>query len=101
MRRNKSNHSIRPYYELLYRYLLPQRGTLIALAVLLFASIGMQLINPQIIRYFIDTAGAQGALQPLVIAAGMFIGFSLIQSGGTLLDTRHDVPQIPYIRLAD
>ncbi|MBD0380242.1 ABC transporter ATP-binding protein [Paenibacillus sp. WST5] len=64
---------------MLHRYLLPQRGTLIGLAILLFTSIGMQLINPQIIRFFIDTAQSQGTMEPLIIAAGLFIGFSLIQ----------------------
>ncbi|MFC5448448.1 ABC transporter ATP-binding protein [Paenibacillus aestuarii] len=79
MQRSKTNHSVRQYYEILHRYLLPQRGTLIVLALLLFTSIGMQLINPQIIRYFIDTAQSLGDLQPLFVAAGLFIAFSLIQ----------------------
>lgn len=67
------------YYEMLSRYLLPQRRTLISLAVLLFASIGLQLINPQIIRYFIDTAQSNRSLEPLYYAAALFIGFSLVQ----------------------
>ncbi|RED54914.1 ABC transporter ATP-binding protein [Cohnella lupini] len=74
----KSN-SVSHYYAMLHRYLLPQRRTLIGLAILLFASIGLQLINPQIIRYFIDTAQSDGSLTPLYYAAAMFIGFSLIQ----------------------
>ena len=56
-----------------------RKGTLIVLTLLLFASIGLQLINPQIIRYFIDTAQSQGAMQPLITAAIMFIGFALVQ----------------------
>jgi len=79
MQRSKTNTSVQQYYEIMHRYLLPQRGTLIVLALLLFTSIGMQLINPQIIRYFIDTAQSLGDLQPLIMAAVLFIAFSLIQ----------------------
>ncbi|QJD88331.1 ABC transporter ATP-binding protein [Cohnella herbarum] len=64
---------------MLSRYLLPQRTTLIGLAALLFASIGLQLVNPQIIRYFIDTAQSDKSLTPLYYAALLFIGFSLFQ----------------------
>ncbi|WP_223067340.1 ABC transporter ATP-binding protein [Paenibacillus caui] len=67
------------YRLMLGRYVLPQRRLLIWLAILLFASIGLQLINPQIIRYFIDTAQGKGSLQPLYAAAALFIGFSLFQ----------------------
>ncbi|WNR47044.1 ABC transporter ATP-binding protein [Paenibacillus roseipurpureus] len=80
MKRKKTRSiSAGHYRELLGRYLLPQRGTLLTLTVLLLASIGLQLINPQIIRYFIDTAGQQGDMQPLFYASLFFIGFALVQ----------------------
>ncbi|WP_261808078.1 ABC transporter ATP-binding protein [Paenibacillus sp. N3.4] len=79
MKRKQKQNSMGQYAELLRRYLLPQRKTLVVLTVLLFMSIGLQLINPQIIRYFIDTAQSQSSMQPLVTAAILFIGFSLIQ----------------------
>ncbi|MCQ6558921.1 ABC transporter ATP-binding protein [Paenibacillus mendelii] len=75
------------YYDLLRRYLLPQRKTLIGLALLLFASIGLQLVNPQIIRFFIDTAQSQGELKPLFYAAGIFIGFSIVHQVVSVLAT--------------
>lgn len=56
-----------------------QRKLLIKMAALLLISIALQLINPQVIRYFIDTAQGEGSLKPLYIAAGLFIGFSLVQ----------------------
>lgn len=77
--KQKKNNSMGQYGELLGRYLFPQKGTLVVLTLLLFASIGLQLVNPQIIRYFIDTAQTQGAMQPLITAALLFIGFSLMQ----------------------
>lgn len=70
--------SLSQYYDLLKRYLLPQRKTLIGLAALLLTSIGLQLVNPQLIRYFIDSAQAGGAMQQLIYAALAFIGFSLL-----------------------
>jgi ABC-type multidrug transport system fused ATPase/permease subunit len=55
------------------------------LAALIFATIGLQLVNPQIIRYFIDTAmraGAEGVqTQHLVWAALTFIGAALLLQG--------------------
>ncbi|MEW9697599.1 ABC transporter ATP-binding protein [Paenibacillus sp. SI8] len=87
MHGNKAHSSFGKYNDFFQKYLLPQRGTLIGLALLLFGSIGMQLINPQIIRYFIDTAQSQGALKPLIMAAGLFIGFSLIQQLVTVIAT--------------
>ncbi|RKU38526.1 ABC transporter ATP-binding protein [Candidatus Poribacteria bacterium] len=43
----------------------------------MFGGIGLNLVNPQIIRYFIDTAEAGGATRNLIIAACIFlaIGF--------------------------
>ena len=49
------------------------------LTVLLLASIGLQVVNPQIIRFFIDTALEGGLLQSLMIAAGAFIGLAVLQ----------------------
>ncbi|MFC4103208.1 ABC transporter ATP-binding protein [Paenibacillus xanthanilyticus] len=79
MNQGKSNVSFRHYAALMRRYLLPQRGALVGLTVLLFASIGLQLVNPQIIRFFIDEAQGQGAMEPLYYAAVLFIAFSVVQ----------------------
>ncbi|MBD2870628.1 ABC transporter ATP-binding protein [Paenibacillus arenilitoris] len=79
MGKKKGLNATRDYYAMLSRYLLPQKKPLIGLALLLFTTIGLQLVNPQIIRYFIDTAQSDKALEPLYYAAAVFIGFSLIQ----------------------
>ncbi|WP_259391440.1 ABC transporter ATP-binding protein [Paenibacillus sp. 1011MAR3C5] len=78
MKKKAGPESVSHYYSMLRRYLLPQKSTLIGLAILLFISIGIQLISPQIIRYFIDTAQSDKPLELLVYAALLFIGFSLI-----------------------
>ncbi|MDI4643445.1 ABC transporter ATP-binding protein [Cohnella hashimotonis] len=62
-------------------YLLPEWRALIGLGALLLSSIALQLVNPQIIRYFIDTAQGHGSLTPLYYAGALFIGFSLLQQG--------------------
>lgn len=67
------------YREMLGKYMLPHRGSLITLAILLFGLIGLQLASPQVIRYFIDTAGSDEPLEKLMYAAVLFIGFSIAQ----------------------
>jgi ABC-type multidrug transport system fused ATPase/permease subunit len=67
----------RGYWALLVNYLKPERSRVALLTALLFSSIGLQLVNPQIVRYFIDTAKSGGALQSLIVAASLFIGVAL------------------------
>ncbi|MEJ2513279.1 MAG: ABC transporter ATP-binding protein [Anaerolineales bacterium] len=49
------------------------------LGVLLFSGIGLRVINPQIIRYFIDTVKSGGDSSLLVNAAILFIVVALLQ----------------------
>ena len=48
------------YRDMLSKYLKPQQTRVFLLAMLLFGSIGLQLVNPQILRFFIDTAIENG-----------------------------------------
>ncbi len=70
---------LREYWDLLSRHIRPQRGRFILLSVLLLGNIRLQLVNPQILRVFIDIALSGGAFQKLLIAAGAFIGIALLQ----------------------
>lgn len=72
------------YRELLVRYLRPHRGRMALLALLLGGSITLQLVNPQIIRFFIDTAQAGGAQAALLLAALAFLGVALLQQASSL-----------------
>src|SRR5581483_7779800 len=67
------------YWRLLVNYLKPQIFHVVLLTLLLFVSIGLQLVNPQVIRYFIDTTQSGGALLVLLLAAGAFIALSVLQ----------------------
>lgn len=67
------------YWDLLSRYIQPQKARFIGLLVLLFTSIALQVINPQIMRFFIDTTQTTKEARLLVIAAVAFITIALVQ----------------------
>ena len=53
------------------------------LAVLLLAGIGLQLLNPQVMRFFIDTAEAGGPMRALLLAALVYLVAGLLGRGLT------------------
>ena len=73
------NLSFKSYWNLLSDHIRPQKRRFILLAVLLFGSIGLRIIAPQIMRSFIDSALAGEALKTLTWTAVAFIGIALIQ----------------------
>ncbi|MBE9110003.1 ABC transporter ATP-binding protein [Nodosilinea sp. LEGE 07298] len=75
------------YQTILATYLKPQRGRFWGLAIALLGGIGLQLLNPQILRYFIDTAIAGGQQQSLVLAAGAFMAIAILQQGLAIATT--------------
>ena len=66
------------YTRLLGVYLTPLWGRIGILAVILFGSAGLNLLNPQIMRYYLGTAQSGGALQSLMFAAVVFIGITFV-----------------------
>ncbi|WP_024546869.1 ABC transporter ATP-binding protein [Picosynechococcus sp. NKBG15041c] len=66
-------------YQFLRVYLQPQKKYLLILAIALLGSIGLQVINPQIIRFFIDTALAGTSQQVLLGAAFAFIALTVVR----------------------
>lgn len=71
--------SVRDYRSLLRQYLSPQWLRVCLLAVLLLGSIALQLVNPQIMRSFLDTAQSGGAMALLVRLALLFLGIAVVQ----------------------
>lgn len=82
------------YRHVLREYMFPWRSRVLLLALMLFTSIGLQLVNPQILRLFIDTAidsgnnlSASGSLWPapdttmheLLMVALLFIAVAILQ----------------------
>src|SRR5207249_3240353 len=75
------------YRGLLGTYLRPQRSYVGLLAALLLGSIGLQLLNPQVIRAFIDTTQSGGPPQTLLLAAVAFLAIGLGQRALSLAAT--------------
>jgi ABC-type multidrug transport system fused ATPase/permease subunit len=64
---------------LLSKYLSRQKARFGLLSALLLSGIGLQVVNPQIMRYFIDAATTGKHGKTLTIAAFAFIGIAVIQ----------------------
>ena len=75
----KVDLSFKRYWRLLVDYLKPQKGPVIALVALLSGSIGLQLANPQIVRYFLDTAETGRELDKLFGAAALFMSIAIVR----------------------
>jgi ATP-binding cassette, subfamily B, bacterial len=73
------NLPFKAYWDLLSQHIRPQKGRFILLSVLLFGSIGLRILAPQIMRVFIDSALAGEALRTLTTTALAFIGIALFQ----------------------
>jgi len=65
--------------RLLADYLGPQWTRVTMLAVLVILSIGLQLFNPQVIRYFLDTVESDGPLRELLGAAALYMSITIFQ----------------------
>ena len=73
----KSTITFDDYAHFLRRYLRPRLGLVSILSVTLFTNIGLQLVNPMILRTYIDTAVAGGASDLLTRMALLFIGIAV------------------------
>jgi ABC-type multidrug transport system fused ATPase/permease subunit len=78
---------LQEYWNLLLDYLKPQKGRVAKFAIALLFSIGLQILNPQILRYFIDTAVSGGDRQKLFLAALLFISVALITQVMSIIAT--------------
>ena len=76
---------LKAYWQLLNQYIRPQWSIAALLGILLLGGIGLQLVNPQIIRYFIDQAQSGAALDILTHAALLYLLLAIIQQGTSVL----------------
>lgn len=79
MKKNRMNIPLKQYWDLLSRHIRPQKGRFALLIFIMLGNIGLQVVNPQIMRSFIDTALGGGASKTLILAASAFIGIALAQ----------------------
>ncbi|HEY8884935.1 MAG TPA: ABC transporter ATP-binding protein, partial [Chloroflexota bacterium] len=76
------------YYALLATYLRVQRRRVALLAVLMLASIVLQVANPQVVRAFIDAVSSPTtSSEYLTRLAALFIGVALVQEGFAIAST--------------
>ena len=78
---------LKRYWDLLVTYLNPQWLKVTLLAILLLSTIGLQLLSPQLLRSFIDTARAGGVPAALMRIAAVFTGVALLQQLTSILAT--------------
>ena len=75
------NTPLKTYWDLLSRHITPQKTRFVWLVILLLGSISLQVINPQIMRAFIDSALGGGTSSQLLQDAAAFIVIALVQQG--------------------
>jgi ATP-binding cassette subfamily B protein len=75
------------YRQLLVTYLAPQRRRVALLTLCLLGGIGLQLLNPQLLRAFIDAVTSPHVPSFLVQIALLFIGVALVQQLVTIVAT--------------
>jgi ATP-binding cassette subfamily B protein len=80
------------YWRLIARHVSPQKARFWGLVALLLGSIGLQLVNPQIVRAFIDAATTSTLTtgprdNRLLLAAVAYIGIALVQQGVSIAAT--------------
>ncbi len=78
---------VRQYWRLLYRYLRPQGRQAVLLGLLMTATITVQLVNPQLLRFFIDTALSGSDTSVLLPGAVVFIVLALLHQGLAVVST--------------
>ena len=79
--------SLQRYWQLLVDYLTPLKFQVTFLAVASIINIALRLINPQVVRYFLDSAEQAAPLERLTGAAGLFMGVALLSQGIQVLVT--------------
>ena len=74
--------SLAAYRGLLATYLRPHAGLVGWLALLLLANIAVQVLSPQLLGVFIDSAlSSSAAQQELIGVAGLFLAAAIAQQG--------------------
>ena len=78
---------LRQYADLLWTYLRPQKALVAVVVVSLLGNIGLQLVSPQILRFFIDEALEGSAVSRLIGVALLFTVIALVQQAVNVVAT--------------
>jgi ATP-binding cassette, subfamily B, bacterial len=79
--------TLKYYGQLLTHYLKPYHRQVVGLAIALLGSIGLQIVNPQLIGYFIDAASSNQPPSELRWVAGLFVAIAVATQGLAVLTT--------------
>jgi ATP-binding cassette subfamily B protein len=77
--------TLRQHRNLFITYLGPRWPSVLLLTLLIFGHIGLQLVNPQLVRAFLDQAREGGALEDLTVTALLFLGVAVASQAVSLL----------------
>jgi len=83
----RSLQTPRRYWRLLSRYLRPEWPRVGALAAILCATIGLQVVAPLVASRFIDRATSGAALRELIFLALLTMGLALVRQAGAVAET--------------
>ncbi|MCL4506372.1 MAG: ABC transporter ATP-binding protein/permease [Chloroflexi bacterium] len=75
------------YTGLLSKYLAPQWRRVLLLALIVFAGIALSLYNPQILKYFIDSATTGAPLQSLIGAGVLYTLIAIVGQLATVAES--------------
>lgn len=89
------NVPITQYIALLHTYLKMQIGRVLLLAFLLFSGIALQLLNPQVVRRFIDSV-QQGTEQTALIQMALWFLLVVLAQRGMAIATTYVSQQIAW-----
>jgi ATP-binding cassette, subfamily B, bacterial len=81
------NFPVKRYLALLVSYLKPQWGRTLLMGVMLLVNVGLQLLGPQIVRFFIDTVIARGPSSLLALYALLLVAITLVDEGVSVAST--------------
>lgn len=78
---------VKRYLALLVTYLKPQWGRTLLMGALLLVNVGLQLLGPQMVRFFIDTVIARGPSDILALYAVLLVVITLVDEGVSVATT--------------
>src|SRR5947209_11275586 len=78
---------VKRYLALLVTYLKPQWGRTLLMGVLLLVNVGLQLLGPQMVRFFIDTVIARGSSSILAHYALLLVAITLVDESVSVATT--------------
>lgn len=82
---DRPDNTLADLWQVLGPYLRAQRGRVMLLVLVVVGGIAIYLINPQIIRLFIDRAQAGAPTGALLQAAALYMGLALLQQALVVL----------------